>query len=148
MCSQADTCDELWRYRSVRSRPDRCSTLCPLAGQVCALAHIGRCESSFIGLSDFIRSTSRENRFHLSHLWPLGIPRRYELIELDVVLASRLPVARRFRGARRPVDTPEAVRIALERALELGLRLCRLIQRQQHLTEQLTGGDDITRRYR
>src|SRR6185503_16050890 len=68
-----------------------------------------------------------------------------DLEKLSVVPSGRCPIAHERRGPRSTVHGPEAVRLLIQRGLELLARLRRLLQLQQHLSKKLPRGCERAR---
>src|SRR5262245_64625595 len=89
-----------------------------------------------------------KKRLGLGKFWTICIPVDGQRLQPGVIIASRLPIARGFRGAGSAENTPETVGITLQRALELCERLRRRVKRHEHLAKQLAGRRDVSRRDR
>src|SRR5918997_492292 len=78
-------------------------------------------------------SLSRQKRLGLGEFWTFGIAIGGQGLQFCAVFAGCLAVARSFRSTSSVVKALEAVGIAFQGALELGERLRRTAERQEHL---------------
>src|SRR5216683_6703915 len=91
-----------------------------------------------VELSDVSDSSSPEQSIRVVQFWTSRVGLAGQRDELLEVPDGLLPVASGLSGAPRTGETPIAIRVLLERGLELPQRGCRLPDLEQQLTEQVT----------